>query len=297
MSRSAPGPRLLAALVLTGLFMVAEVIGGLLSGSLALIADAGHMATDTAALALAWHAARLAGRPATPAFSFGRHRAQVLAAFINAGALVAISVWIAIEAVQRLLAPIEILGGAMLAIAALGLLVNVAAFVILHGSAREDLNLQGAALHVLSDLLGSIGAMIAAVVVLLTGWTPIDPLLSVLVAGLILRGVWQLGQRSWHVLMEGTPEEFDVAELKRELAARVPGVLDVHHVHLWALTPDRPLVTLHAVIAPGAAHDVVLHGLQAVLAEQFGLSHATIQVEQRIDATGGPASGGKPECS
>jgi cobalt-zinc-cadmium efflux system protein len=272
--------RVFWALLITGSFMVAEVAGGIVSGSLALLADAGHMLTDTAALTLSWYAFRVSRRPSTPLHSYGQHRFQVLAAFVNGATLIGIAAWIAIEATRRLFMPVEILGGTMLVIAVLGLAANIAAFVILHRGDRENLNVRGAALHVLGDLLGSAGAIVAAVVILLAGWTPIDPILSVLVALLIVRSAWSLIGKSWHVLMEGTPPDQDIAVLRAEIVRSVEGVRDVHHVHVWSLTPERPLVTLHANIAQDADHDHVLHRLQDVLAERFGLRHATIQLER-----------------
>jgi cobalt-zinc-cadmium efflux system protein len=278
------------ALVLTAGFMLVEVAGGILSGSLALLADAGHMLTDTGALALALYALRMSARPATPQRSFGHHRHQVLAAFINGGVLIGVAAWIVIEAVRRLASPEPVLGGPMLAVAGAGLAVNVIAYLVLHGGSRGNLNLEGASLHVLSDLLGSVAAIAAAGVILITGWTPIDPILSVLVALLILRGAWRLAGRSWHVLMEGAPPGFDVARLRGDLIAAVPGVTDIHHVHAWSLTPERPLITLHARIAPGADHDAVLAALQQVLSQRFGFGHATIQVE-RAPPEPSPAAG------
>jgi cobalt-zinc-cadmium efflux system protein len=272
--------RVLWALLLTVIFMAAEVAGGLLSGSLALLADAGHLLTDAAALGLAWHAFRVSRRPATPARSYGHARFQVLAALINGTALFVVAFWIITEAIARLRHPIEVLGGPMLLVASLGLAVNIAAYLILHGASRDNLNIKGALLHVMGDLLGSAAAILAAGVILLTGWTPIDPILSVLVALLILRGAWLLVGQSWHVLMEGAPEGLDVAALRRELPAQVPGVLDIHHVHAWSLTPERRLVTLHASIAEHADHDDVLHRMQSVLARQFSIEHATIQIER-----------------
>jgi cobalt-zinc-cadmium efflux system protein len=272
--------RVLWALLLTVGFMIAEVVGGLLSGSLALLADAGHMLTDAAALGLAWHAFRVSRRPATPARSYGHARFQVLAALINGTALFIVAFWIITEAITRLRNPIEVLGGPMLLVASIGLAVNIAAYLILHGGSRDNLNIEGALLHVMGDLLGSAAAIVAAGVILLTGWTPIDPLLSVLVALLILWGAWRLVGQSWHVLMEGAPEGLDVAALRRELPAQVPGVLDIHHVHAWSLTPERRLVTLHASIAEHADHDDVLHRMQSVLARQFSIEHATIQIER-----------------
>lgn len=283
--------RVLAALVVTAAFMAVEVIGGILSGSLALVADAGHMLTDAAALALSWLALRAARRAPTARRSYGYHRFQVLAAFVNGGVLIGVSAWIVIEAIHRLFAPAEVLGGLMLGVAAAGFAANAVCFLILHGGSRENLNIRGALLHVLSDLLGSAAAMVAAVVIMATGWTPIDPILSVLVALLILRGSWDLVRRSWHVLMEGTPEGFDLEELKSDLVAAVPGVEDIHHVHVWALTPERPLVTLHARIADGLDHDAALRGLQARLAQRFGLQHATVQVERGACVEGGAAEG------
>jgi len=272
--------RVLLALILTGGFMSAEAVGGILSGSLALLADAGHMLADTAALGLSWYAFRMGRRRPTPERSYGHHRFQILAALINGGTLIAIAVWITVEAVQRLFEPVEVLGGTMLTIAVIGLAVNIAAFAILHGGNRENLNIRGATLHVLGDMLGSVAAIAAAGVILLTGWMPIDPILSVLVALLIVRSAWMLVGESWHVLMEGAPEGFDVDLLRTTLTEAVPGVLDVHHVHAWSLTPERPLLTMHATLDEDADHDAVLHRLQNVLTERFGIEHATIQLER-----------------
>jgi cobalt-zinc-cadmium efflux system protein len=271
--------RVLLAMLLTGGFMVAEAIGGIVSGSLALLADAGHMLTDAASLALAWAAFRIARRPHDAHRTYGYHRFQVLAAFVNGVALIAIVGWIAIEAVRRFLDPIEVLGGLMLTIAVLGLLVNIAAFIILHGADRENLNIRGAALHVLGDLLGSIAAIVAALVILGTGWTPIDPLLSILVALLILRSAWFVVRRSAHILLEGTPDWLDIEELRAELIAAVPEVEDVHHVHAWLLTSEQPLMTLHAGVCEGADHHAVLLAIGRFLEDRFGIGHATVQIE------------------
>ncbi|WP_210526196.1 cation diffusion facilitator family transporter [Rubellimicrobium arenae] len=270
----------MSALVLTGGFMMAEAVAGVVSGSLALIADAGHMLTDTAALGLSWWAARVARQPATPERTFGQHRFQVLAALVNGSGLMVIAFWIAVEAVRRLAAPVEVLGGTMLTVAILGLMVNVASFLILHGGSHGNLNMRGALLHVVGDMLGSAAAILAAVVILLTGWTPADPLLSVLVAVLILRSAWTIASDAWHILMEGTPEGFDPARLKADLMAHVPGVEEVSHVHLWSLTPDRPLVTLDARISAEADHEVVLGDLRKRLASVHHLAHATIELSR-----------------
>ncbi len=271
--------RVFWTLLLTAGFMVAEVLGGIAAGSLALLADAGHMLTDTASLTLAWAAFRIGRRPQDARRTYGYHRFQVLAAFVNGVTLIAVVGWIAIEAGRRLLAPAPVAGGLMLVIAGLGLLVNILAFAILHGGDRDNLNIRGAALHVIGDLLGSVAAIIAGAVIYTTSWTPIDPLLSLLVALLILRSAWLLVRKSAHILLEGTPDWLDVEALKADLVAAIPAVEDVHHVHAWMLTSERPLLTMHARVQSGADHDHVLRAIQKVLEHSHGIGHATIQIE------------------
>jgi cobalt-zinc-cadmium efflux system protein len=265
--------------VLTGGFMAVEALGGLLSGSLALLADAGHMLLDAAALALAWFAFRIARRPSDWRRTYGFHRFQVLAAYSNGLTLFFIALAIGWEAVQRLLVPVEVLGGPMLAVAVIGLLVNIAAFAVLHGAERENLNVRGAMLHVLGDLLGSAAAIAAALVILATGWTPIDPLLSVLVAVLIVRNAWFLVAESGHILLEAAPKSLDVEAMRNDLAAAVPGVEDVHHVHAWSLTEGRPMVTMHVRIADPAQATRIAAAVKAHLRERYGIEHATLETE------------------
>ncbi len=272
--------RVFLAMVLTGGFAVVEVIGGLVSGSLALLADAGHMVTDFVALLLAWLAFRLGRRPGDPRRTFGYSRFQVLAAFVNGLALIVVVGWILVEAVERLMAPVQVAGGTMMAVAVAGLLVNLVAFAILHGGDRDNLNLRGAVLHVLSDLLGSAAAILAALVILLTGWMPIDPILSLAVALLIVRSAWFVIRRSAHILLEGTPDWLDIGELERAVVAAVPGVEDVHHVHVWCLTQERPLITLHARLTAGCDDQTALSEIQAFLKAEYGLDHSTIQIER-----------------
>ena len=271
--------RLQGALCLTGGFMLVEVVGGLLAGSLALLADAGHMLTDTAALGLAAVAARVAGRPGDAQRSYGYHRFPVLAAYVNALTLLLIVVWIAGEAVGRIRQPVEILAGPMLAVAVVGLLVNLAAFRLLHGGRTDSLNVRGALIHVLGDLLGSAAAIVAALVILATGWTLIDPILSLLVALLVLKSAVSLLRRSGHVLMEGRPGNLDAADVARPIAATVPQVGSVHHVHIWSLSPGRPIMTLHACVDRAAVHDRALERVLACVRERFGVRHATVQLE------------------
>jgi cobalt-zinc-cadmium efflux system protein len=282
--------RVLLALLLTGGFMVVEVIGGLAAGSLALIADAGHMLTDTLSLGLAFVAFRIGRWPQDERRTYGYHRFQVLAAFVNGLALVAIVGWIAFEAISRLFEPVEVLGGLMLVIALTGLAVNIGAFVVLHGGDRDNLNVRGAALHVLADLLGSVGAIVAALVISFTGWMPIDPLLSLLVAALILRSAWMLLRKSGHILLEGAPDWLDDGELREALVAAVPAVRDVHHVHSWMLTMERPLITLHARVAPGVDQQEALGAIHRALADRFGIEHATVQIETSDECAAAPAT-------
>lgn len=272
--------RVFWAMCLTGVFMVVEVVGGLLSGSLALLADAGHMVTDFVALALAWLAFRMGRTPGDPRRTFGYSRFQVLAAFVNGLSLIVVVGWILVEAVQRLLDPVEVAGGTMMAVAVAGLLVNLVAFAILHGGDRSNLNMRGAALHVLSDLLGSSAAIIAALVILTTGWMPIDPILSLIVALLIVRSAWFVIRRSAHILLEGSPDWLDIEELRKGLVAAVPGVEDVHHIHVWCLTQERPLITLHARLQEGADDRQALAKIQDFLRATYGLDHSTIQLER-----------------
>lgn len=288
--------RILWALALTGGYMAVEVAGGLLAGSLALLADAGHMLADAAALALAWAAFRVARRPHDVRRTYGYHRVQVLAAFVNGIALVVIVAWIAVEAARRLFQPVEVLGLPMLAVAGVGLVVNLAVFLILNRGAEANLNLQAATLHVLGDLLGSLAAIVAALVIMATGWLPIDPLLSVFVALLVLRSAWQLTGRSAHILLEGAPEWLDEAALKAELAAAVPEVLSVHHLHAWMLTQERPLLTLHADVRPGADPHAALVAIRDFLKRSYAIDHATIQIEPAgcVDGEGRDAHGAAP---
>lgn len=273
------------ALVLTGAFMLVEVAGGLLSGSLALLADAGHMLTDTMALALAAVAFHVSTRPADALRSYGYHRFQILAAFVNGLALLAIVAWILVEAVGRLMSPPDVAASLMFWVATGGLIVNVAAFVVLHGGDRDNMNMRGAALHVLGDLLGSVAAISAAVVILATGWMPIDPLLSVVVALLILRSAWELVKRSGHVLLEGSPDWLDVDEIQDALVTAVPQIAGIHHVHVWGLTMQRLMLTMHVTLS-GPDCDVtdVVRRVKKLLQDDFGIHHSTIEVETDLCA-------------
>ncbi|MBM0108631.1 cation diffusion facilitator family transporter [Steroidobacter sp. S1-65] len=268
------------AFALTALFMFVEFAGGLLARSLALFADAGHMLTDAAALALAWAAVRIAARPADAKRSFGYQRLRVLATFVNGCALLFIVTWISFEAIERLLNPVPVNASVILWIGSIGLAVNLIVFTMLsRGHAHDDMNVSAAALHVLGDLLGSAAAIVAALVILWTGWLPIDPLLSLLVCALIVKSAVSLVRRSAHILMEGSPEWLDQVELRRTLEQRIPAIRDVHHVHTWSVGPHETLLTMHALVSVSADQAVVLKDTKALLAERFGITHATIQIE------------------
>jgi len=265
------------AFVILLVFVFVEAIGGVLSGSLALLADAGHMVSDTVALGMSWLAIYIGRRPADAARSFGYRRLEVLAAFVNGCVLFLLTGWIFFEAVMRLRAPTPVLGPTMLAVAIAGLAANFAAFLVLNGGSKENLNVRGAWLHVLGDTLGFAGAIAAALVIMATGFYPADPILSMLVALLILRSAWQVVRASSHILLEGTPVHLDAARIAGDLIASVPGVCDVHHVHIWSLTAEQPHVTLHARTQGGDAGAIA--GINARLKEKFGIAHSTIQID------------------
>lgn len=272
--------RVILALILTACFMVVEVIGGILSGSLALLADAGHMLTDTMALGLAAVAFHVSKRPADRRLTFGYHRFQILAAFVNGLSLLLIVGWILFEAVQRFLSPAEVQGQMMLVVAGAGLVVNIAAFLILHGADRDNLNISAAVIHVAGDLLGSVAAIVAALVIIKTSWMMIDPILSVAVAMLILKSAWVLVKRSAHVLLEGAPEWLDVEDMQRKIIEELPGVGSIHHVHVWGLTPQDLMLTMHVCLEAEAANPTdTIRRVKNFLRRDYGIDHCTIELE------------------
>lgn len=273
------------AAALTGGFMFAEAAGGLIANSLTLLADAAHMLTDSVALALAWWAFRQARRPGSPAMSYGHHRMPVLIAFANSVVLLLLTAWIVVEAIDRLATPQPVAGVAVFLVGGLGLVVNLVVFRVLSRGSRDNLNIRAALLHVLSDILGSIAALIAGAVIWLSGWTPIDPILSMLVGVLILRTTIRLMRQSAHILLEGTPEGAEGAAIADELSANVPGLARVHHVHTWSLSQEKLVATLHAVPDGGADRQAVLDAIRAHLARAFGIEHTTIELEPAEEET------------
>ena len=272
--------RVQIALALTGTFMLVEVAGGILSGSLALLADAGHMLTDTMALALSAIAFRVSSRPADEKRSYGYQRFQILAAFVNGLSLLVIVGWILFEAVQRILSPSVVMGQTMLIVATAGLVINIIVFFVIHGGDQENLNMRGAALHVLGDLLGSVAAITAALVIIYTGWMPIDPILSIGVALLIFRSAWHLLKRSGHILLEGAPEWLDVIKMQSKIVAANPVVKEIHHVHVWGLTPQHPMLTMHVALRQLPSDTTAtVRSIKELLRKEYGINHSTIEVE------------------
>lgn len=271
--------RLGFAALVTGLFMFVEVIGGIVSGSLALLADAGHMLTDFASLTMAWFAFRIARRPADWKRTYGFDRMQVLVALVNGMALLVVAGWIIVEAVLRLREPVAVLGLPMLVIAVAGLFVNLIALFILHGADRDNLNVKGATLHVMGDLLGSVAAIVAAGLIVWFGWILADPILSLLIALILIRSAWFVVRESTHILLESSPHHLDVREIKRDLEESMPGISDVHHVHVWSLTQDRICVTLHARLVDITGSDGAVQAIKDRLLHRFGVEHATVEIE------------------
>jgi cobalt-zinc-cadmium efflux system protein len=262
---------------LTLVFMVVEAVGGWLSGSLALLADAGHMLTDAGALGLSLLSAWIALRPANARKTYGYQRWEILAALVNGAALFGIAAWVIVEAVQRIHYPQPIRAQLFLVIAAGGLVVNLISLWILHGIRQGNLNARGAYLHVLGDALGSLGALVAATIILLTGWTLADPIISILIALLILIGAWRLVRESTDVLLEGVPGHVSMVDVHRRMLA-VPGVSAVHDLHVWTVTSGMVAMSGHAIVPRLEAHPEVLDRIRSEMA-LLGIAHVTIQLE------------------
>ena len=268
---------------MTSTFMVVEVIGGFLSGSLALVADAGHMLTDSASIGLALLAIWLAKRPASAERTYGYNRAEILAAAVNALSLWLIAAWIVWEAIHRFVSPQEIEGGVVLVVGAIGLLVNVVAAYMLHGASGHSLNVEGALQHVIADMMGSVAVIVSAFVVILFGWSIVDPILSVLIALLILSSSWHLVTSVLQVLVEGTPEHLDLYKLCHDMES-VPGVTVIHDVHAWTVTSGYVSLTAHVLADPEHEGDLddLLRELRRIANEQHGIAHTTIQLETSV---------------
>ncbi|MBT2640993.1 cation transporter [Bacillus sp. ISL-41] len=267
------------AFLLIATFMVVEVIGGVITNSLALLSDAGHMLSDAAALGLSLFAMKLGERKATQSKTYGYKRFEIIAAALNGLTLIIISIYIFVEAYHRFTDPPQVQSMGMLTISVIGLIVNIiAAWILMSGDKDENLNVRSAFLHVLGDMLGSVGAITAALLINFFGWGLADPIASVAVAILIIISGWRVTKESFHVLMEGTPEQIDVNEVKDEIM-KIPEVKDMHDVHIWSITSGVLMLSGHIAVKGEGAHDRVLHKAQKLLHDRFGIDHSTLQVE------------------
>jgi cobalt-zinc-cadmium efflux system protein len=273
------------ALALTAAYTAVEVIGGVLTGSLALLADAVHMLSDNVALALALFAVWLGGKPATPERTFGYRRAEVLAALANGVTLVALSIWIFYAAARRLDDPPDVLAGWMLAVALAGVLVNLVTGWILLGERHASLNVEAAFRHVVADLVGSVGVIVAAVTILATGWLAADPVVSILIGLLILASSWTILRDSTSILLEASPRDVDTRAVGERLAG-APGVVDVHDLHIWTITSGFPALSAHVLVARGEDCHARRRELEAILAREFSIEHTTLQVEHAAEPGG-----------
>ncbi len=270
-------PRLWVVLGLTGAFMVLEAIGGWASGSLALLADAGHMLTDVGALGLSLVTAWVAQRPADDSKTYGYLRWEILAALVNGAALFMIAAWVVVEAIQRIQHPEPIRTGLFLVVAAGGLLVNLLSLGMLHGTRAGSLNARGAYLHVMGDALGSVGALGAAAIIRVTGWTVADPIVSIALSLLILAGAWRLLRESTDILLDAVPRHVTMADVQHRILG-VPGVADVHDLHVWTVVSGVVAMSGHAVVPDLGAHPGVLDGIRTEMAA-LGIGHVTMQLE------------------
>lgn len=274
----APIKSLRIALALTALLLLVEVVGGLMSNSIALLADAGHMFTDVAALGLSLFVAWFSRQPATPQKSFGYLRWEILAAFLNGAALLLISAAIVVESVLRLRNPEPVAGGLMLAVAIAGLAVNVISARILHPTSQSNMNVRGAYLHVLGDLLASVGTVVAAILIRYTGWLLADPIASFLTTALIMRGAWGLVRESVDILLEAVPKHIDIEAVRTQLEA-IPGIEAVHDLHVWSVTPRMVAMSAHAICRNADSQQHVLEHIHDAMT-LFGIGHITVQLEQ-----------------
>ena len=272
--------RLALVLALTCAFLGVEVVAGVLTGSLSLLADAGHMLTDVAGLVLALAAMKFAERRPSPRRTYGYHRVEILAALTNALVLAAVAGFILTEAWERFRSPHPVASVPVLAVATVGLLVNVISALLLHRGSKASLNVRGAYNEVMADAVSSVGVIAGAAVITATGWYWVDPLVAVAIALFVLPRTWALLREAVHVLLEGTPPEVDIAALRSAMEA-VPGVKAVHDLHVWTLTSGIHALSAHAVLQEGAAHGVVLGALRARVTAGFPISHVTVQLEER----------------
>ncbi|MBB6445115.1 cation diffusion facilitator family transporter [Bacillus benzoevorans] len=284
---------LFSAFLLISLFMVVEVIGGIVTNSLALLSDAGHMLSDAAALGLSFFAMKLGEKQASQSKTFGYRRFEIIAASLNGITLMVISLYIFYEAFHRFLNPPEVQSTGMLIISVIGLLVNIAAaWILMSGDKEENLNVRSAFLHVIGDMLGSVGAIAAALLMIFFGWGIADPIASIIVAVLILISGWRVTKDSFHILMEGTPDQFHMDDVKAALL-NIPHVMEVHDLHIWSITSGMPMLSCHIAIEAPGIHDNILLEAQTILHDHFGIEHSTLQIENNQNGCPNP----HPTCN
>lgn len=288
---SANKKALLLSFLLITTFMIVEVIGGLLTNSLALLADAGHMLSDAAALGLSFFALKLGEKAASQSNTYGYKRFEIIAAALNGLTLMIISIYIFYEAIQRFANPPEVQSVGMLVISAIGLIVNIiAAWILMRGDKDENLNVRSAFLHVLGDMLGSVGAIVAALLMIFFGWGMADPIASLIVAVLIIISGWRVTKDSFHILMEGAPAQIKLEDVKGALG-KIAGVTEVHDLHIWSITSGIPMLSCHIAISEDSVHDQILEQAQGILHDNFGIEHSTIQVERNVLGCPNPHQG------
>ena len=273
--------KIIFAAILTFSYMLVEIIGGFWVNSVALIADGVHMLTDSIALIIAWWGFYIAQKPATNRMTFGFQRAQILTAFVNGSVLLLISVGITLMAVERMFNPQEVMGAEMLIIATIGLIINLTVFLMLHSGDQKNLNMRGATLHFMGDTLASIAVISAAIIIYFSGWNIVDPLLSILVAGIIAYNAFKLTRASAIILLEGVPAGYEIQAIQDDLAQRFPYLEEIHHIHLWAIAEKQVLMTLHAKTDLGHINDQTLYEIKQYLNDHHGVHHVTLQLETK----------------
>ncbi len=259
--------------------MLMEIVGGVISHSLALLSDAGHMLTDLFALILSWVAHKFSAKKSDLQRSYGYHRLQIIAAFVNGLTLFFIAAVIIIESIKRFICPVNVEWKVMLIIATLGLISNIIVFFILHSKCESNINIKSAVLHVIGDILGSVAAILASIIIMFTGWQIVDPILSVFVSVIILNSGYKILKNSCHILLEGTPESVSVEEIKSEIVSKLPEVIDVHHIHAWSLSDNYFILTMHAKIKQNGQHTNILYEIKKILLNRFEIAHSTVEIE------------------
>ncbi|MBF6057445.1 cation diffusion facilitator family transporter [Thiomicrorhabdus heinhorstiae] len=274
--------KVMIAAIITATYMLVEIIGGLWVNSIALVADGVHMLTDAMALMIAWWGFKISRRPANANMTFGFQRFQILTAFVNGFTLLLIVIGIYVMAIQRFIEPQEVMGKEMFIIAIIGLINNLVVFGILHSGDQHNMNMRGATLHFLGDTLGSVAVIVGAIIIYYTGWMPIDPILSIIMATIIGIGAFRLTKESAHILLEGVPAGYEISVIKADLEARFSYLTKVHHIHLWAIAEDQVMMTLHAKTDLRHINDATLSEIKEYLLSEHKVHHVTLQLETEL---------------